>query len=224
MCAIVGSFDTNTLLNLVDLNSYRGSHSYSFSLVDTYTNVLNIQSRGLGEIDKKIINVPERHYGIVHIQAPTTDERSLDSIHPARADFISSYRVDKNTVHEQYNICLWHNGIMKDETVKELQKSSGNIKWDTMLMLCELMSHGWAALDKFDGTFSCLFYANRGMYLFRNEISPMFIDSDLNISSTRFSGSKETEPNKVLKMEFDHKSAAPIHSFKTVENPYYFGE
>jgi len=224
MCAIVGSFDTDTLLDLIEINSYRGSHSYSFSILDTYTGIMTICKRELGDIDRSSIVIPERHYGIAHIQAPTTDARGLESVHPARANLISSYRVDKNTLNEQYSTCIWHNGIMKDDTIKELQKTSGDIKWDTMLMLCELMSEGWQALDKFDGTFSCLFYNSGSMYLFRNEISPMFIDNNMNISSTKFLGSRATEPNKVLRMEFEHKTAAPIYTFKTVENPYYFGE
>lgn len=224
MCAIVGSFNTEKLQELVKLNLYRGSHSYSFSLYDTYLQRLTIIKRNIGEIDLDEINVPSRHYGIVHVQAPTTSARDLDSVHPARAEFISSFTVDKNTKHEEYKEALWHNGILKEDTIVKLQQRYGRISWDTLLLLTELSVNGWSALDNIDGTFSCFYYNNGGCYLFRNEISPMFIDNELNISSTKFSNSQATEPNKVLKLEFDYKTAAPIHTFKTVENPYYFGE
>lgn len=224
MCAIVGSFDTNKLLELIELNSYRGSHSFSFSLYDTYLNRLTVVKRQVGSIDKSIINIPSRFYGIAHIQAPTTDARDADSVHPALADLLSTYTIDKDNTEYQYNHALWHNGILKADYCKTLQHRHGIINWDTNLMLCELMVDGWHSLSRLDGSFSCLYYVNGGLYLFRNEISPMFIDEEMNISSTKFDGSVSTEPNKVLKVELQNKTAAPIFTFKTVENPYYFGE
>ena len=57
-------------------------------------------------------------------------------------------------------------------------------QWDTGLM------HDWLinkkSLDYIDGTFACLRYKNGKLYIFRNEISPLFIDDELNISSTKF--------------------------------------
>jgi hypothetical protein len=224
MCAIVGSFNTETLHTLITLNSYRGCHSYSFSLYDTYLQRLTVHKKALGEVDISSINVPPRSYGIVHVQAPTTSSITLDSVHPACLGPLSSFTINKDTKHEEYDQCLWHNGIIKADCVKELQKRNGVIDWDTRLMLLELYAHGWYSLDRFDGSFSCLYYSQGGLYLFRNEISPMFIDSDLNISSTKFAGSTPTEANKVLKIEHSSKTAAPIFTFKTVENPYYFAE
>lgn len=224
MCAIVGSFDTNKLHELVKLNMHRGSYSYSFSLYDCYTGRLIVMKQDFGEPDFSIINVPQRTYGVVHVQAPTTESTSMESIHPATAYPLSTFTKDKHNVLKEFNTCLWHNGILKESAIKKLQQSNGEVKWDTMLMLCELIGSGWSSFSKFDGSFSCLFYNNYSMFLFRNEISPMFIDDELNISSSRFQGSRETEANKVLKMEFDFKSAAPIFTFKTIENPYYFGD
>jgi hypothetical protein len=224
MCAIIGSFDTTKLHELIKLNSYRGSHSYSFSLYDTYTGTLTLIKQGLGNIDLSLVEVPQRQYGVVHVQAPTTESNSINSIHPARMDLISTFQVSKDVKHEVYEKCLWHNGILKEDVVKKLQEHSGDIKWDTMLMLLELYANGWYALDKLDGSFSCLYYATNNMYLFRNEISPMFIDDKLNVSSTKFESSKATEANKVLMMNFENKTASPIFSFKTVENPYFFGD
>lgn len=224
MCAIIGSFDTKKLHELVSLNSYRGSHSYSFSVYDTYTGTLVLRKRNLGTIDLSKIEVPYRHYGVVHIQAPTTDSKDLESVHPARLDLISTWQVDKDNKHEQYKQYLWHNGILKEDTIKQLQDRNGLVKWDTMLILLGLASDGWYSIGKLDGSFSCLYYVGGSLYLFRNEISPMFIDDDMNISSTKFAGSRATDPNKVLMMNFSTKTASPIFTFKTVENPYFFGD
>lgn len=224
MCAIVGSFDRDKLIELIELNSYRGSHSYSFSLYDTYLNRLTVIKREVGEIDKSIINIPNRCYGIAHIQAPTTEARDDSAIHPALAEMESFYTVSKDTVERSYRYALWHNGILKSDFCKKLQERHGLINWDTNLLLCELLSDGFHSLDKIDGSFSCLFYANGTLHLFRNEISPMFVDKELNMSSTKFDGSEPTQPNKVLKVELHNKTIAPIISFKTVENPYFFGD
>ena len=62
------------------------------------------------------------------------------------------------------------------------------------------------------------------MYLFRNEISPMFVDKDLNISSTMFENSAETDPNVVFKIDFSYNKLVPKGKFQTVENPYFFAE
>lgn len=224
MCAIVGSFSRDKLLELIKLNSYRGSHSYSFSLYDTYLGRLTIVKRALGEFDESIVDIPYRHYAIAHVQAPTTESKDNSSIHPALADIESTFTVNKDTTHYQYKHALWHNGILKAGYCDELRKRHGEISWDTNLLLCEMLTDGWYSLDKVDGTFSCLYYVNGGLHLFRNEISPMFIDSEMNMSSTKFEGSTSTEPNKVLRVELGNKTVAPIHTFKTVENPYYFGE
>jgi len=51
----------------------------------------------------------------------------------------------------------------------------------------------------------------------------MFIDDQLNISSTKFDGSKPTRPNLIFKMNFDEMVLEEEAEFKTKENPYYFG-
>lgn len=224
MCAIVGSFSSEKLLELVELNSYRGSHSYSFSIFDTYLNRLTVVKKDIGEFNKSIVDIPRRCYGIAHIQAPTTEAKDLSSVHPALANLESTYTVDKNTTHYQYQYALWHNGILKADFCKTLQEKHGYINWDTSLLLCELLADGWHCLERLDGSFSCLYHGNGGLYLFRNEISPMFVDDEMNISSTRFEGSNATQANKVLKIELQNKTIAPIFTFKTVENPYFFGD
>ena len=50
---------------------------------------------------------------------------------------------------------------------------------------------------------------------------PMFFDNELNISSTKFEGSKPLEPNAIWEFH-PGKGLNKIGSFKTVENPYFF--
>lgn len=209
MCAIVGSFDREKLLELIELNSYRGSHSYSFSTIYPESGQLVLRQKALGTINPDHLNIPKDHYAIVHIQAPTTDAKDLDSIHPAEEN------------HESY---LWHNGIIKANHVKVLQQKYGNdTSWDTRLLLRAVCT-SWKELNTVDGSFSCLLYDHDTAYLFRNSISPMFYDGDLNISSTKFEGSLATPPNKVLKMDFSAKCLYTVEEFRTVENPYFFGD
>jgi glutamine phosphoribosylpyrophosphate amidotransferase len=218
MCAIVGSNNLEDLIELVRLNSYRGSHSYSLSLFNKTTGILSILKKRFGEPNLSAFSIPKNSYAIVHIQAPTTEEKTLESVHPA-------------TITDRYeewpSQALWHNGIIKAEKVKE-NVSKWNTSWDTMQILRHLndTNNDWRVLSELDGTFSCLYYdrAELGLYLFRNEISPMFVDSNLNLSSTKFENSNETEPNKVFKIDFMHARLIEKGKFSTVENPYFFVE
>lgn len=213
MCAIVGSFSPIKLRELIQLNSYRGSHSYSFSLYDPYSGMLKVISKGLGTLNLNSVIVPSGYYGIVHVQAPTTDARSEEFIHPAQIQ----------------GRALWHNGIVKANVVEGFLDRT-KTSWDTMQIL-KLISEDsednqWEVLSNIDGTFSCLYYDERksNLYLFRNEISPMFVDKELSISSTKFEDSSETPPNKVLKIDFVTCCLHNEYEFDTVENPYYFGD
>jgi asparagine synthetase B (glutamine-hydrolysing) len=214
MCAIVGSYDTDKLRELAVLNSYRGQHSYSIAYFDPMDKRIIHLERNLGEIPLDRINIPEGCYGICHVQAPTTDAKTIESVHPA----------------EHNGDLLWHNGILKDRTVQELKADYfATTAWDTKLLLLHIQNMGCP--EEVDGTFSCLWYDSdhRNILLFRNEISPMFYDDDGNISSTRFEDSRETEPNKMLLVDFLNSKLAgpmmrlnPVQDFTTVENPYFF--
>jgi len=207
MCAIVASFNRDKLLELIELNSYRGSHSYSFTTYDS-VNGLRIHARELGTINPDIIEIPNNGYGIVHVQAPTTEAKEAGNIHPAMEN----------------NTRLWHNGIIKANYVKQLQERYGqDIEWDTELLLRSI-NRSVSELRLMDGSFSCLYYDGFGAYLFRNDISPMFYDDKLNLSSTKFTGSVETPSECILEIDFNHKRLNKTgFSFKTVNNPYYFG-
>ena len=207
MCSIIGSFDKDTIVDLCELNAYRGQHSHSISYYDLEHNDFFMIEKSLGPIKYDKIDIPNKHYCIVHMQAPTTDIKDDFSVHPAW--------IDRDV--------LWHNGILKAKEITRLQeKYHTNVEWDTYILLMHMMSEGTP--DCIDGTFSCLWYDSYRLYLFRNEISPMFIDDDFNISSTKFKNSLPTQPNSVLLFEPGLKNIVPILHFNTVENPYYFGD
>lgn len=208
MCAIIGSFNKEILIELIELNSYRGQHSYSFTVFNPVKKEISVIQKGLGKFDYSVINIPAGCYGVAHIQAPTTESTSIESIHPAL----------------QNDFLLWHNGILKETTVKRLAQKWHGVSWDTKLLLLELNGTQWDTLNKIDGTFSCLYYSYNELFLFRNKISPMFIDSELNLSSTKFNNSKETVADKVFAIDFNNKRLNEVAAFTTADNPYYFGD
>jgi len=202
MCAIIGSFDKNKLQELYNLNSYRGELSYSVCTFRPYRKVLEIgvlmQERN--KMPEKFISLfpsNENDFFVAHTQAPTT--QSIN-IHPAAIG----------------GALLWHNGIIK-------QKNIAEGTWDTEWLLEKILDYGWSYLARVDGTFACAMFNEGNLYLFRNEISPLFVDDDLNISSTKFDSSKPLEPNKVFEVRLDKKKLVQISEFATMENPYYFG-
>jgi glutamine phosphoribosylpyrophosphate amidotransferase len=208
MCAIIGSFDIDKLKDLVELNSYRGQQSYSFSEYDPENQQLLMRQKCLGAFSLDNVEVKAGMYYVAHIQAPTTGASAIESIHP-------SVRNDGNDL-------LWHNGIIKDYFVKDMQESlQSKEQWDTGLM------HDWLingkSLDEVDGTFACLRYKDGKLYIFRNEISPLFIDDELNISSTKFEGAEQVRENQIWCIDFDNKALFGGPTFITKENPYYFG-
>jgi hypothetical protein len=194
-------------LELIELNSYRGSHSYSFSTINITTGELTVRGKGQGALNSKHVQFNENEYAIVHIQAPTTNEKTFASIHPA----------------EEAGAYLWHNGIIKAGHVKVLQSRYGvDTSWDTKLLLRAILST-FDELNYMDGSFSCLLHDSSRAYLFRNDISPMFYDKDLSISSTKFEGSIATPSNNLLCMDFNSRCLYNTGtSFRTAENPYYF--
>ena len=210
MCSIFGSFSKDKLVELAELNMYRGQHSYSFSFYDPYNRHITYMQRSLGSIPLDQIRIPKGEYCIAHMQAPTTDNKSDKTIHPAN-------------IGQHY---LWHNGIVKDKWVKEYSSNiligpNAPISWDTFLILYKYLTTG--SLNDIDGTFSCLYYRDgEGLELFRNEISPMFVDEESNISSTKFNRSFSLEPNKVWTFNPGQPIINSMGSFNTVENPYFF--
>lgn len=202
MCSIIGSFNKDKLKELYDLNAYRGTLSYSLTTFECKADVrLGTLFQDKGEMPKHLIdNHPNINncYIVAHSQAPTTESKN---IHPAVYG----------------DSLLWHNGIVKQ---KEL--SAGT--WDTVWLLENVLNYDWGWLSNVDGTFACVMYRQGELYTFRNEISPLFIDNELNISSTKFEESESIKPNVVFKIDLQNKKLLPVAYFTTKENPYYIPE
>jgi asparagine synthetase B (glutamine-hydrolysing) len=199
MCSIIGSFHKDKIHELIELNAYRGQHSWSISYYDCIWDYMKSIKRGMGEIPKDLINIGLNEYCIVHMQAPTTSNKDLDTVHPAEID-------------ESH---LWHNGIIKAEWVNAREKGA----WDTHLILKQYLDT--KDLNDIDGTFACLMHDRDRLYLFRNEISPLFIDKYSNISSTKFEDSHMISPNKLFRFTPGDATLKEVGSFNTVNNPYY---
>lgn len=203
MCAITGSFTKHKLKDLYRLNTYRGELSYSLSSFKYSENKIAFMTLMQDEYkmpENLIDDLPahEDTFFVAHSQAPTSSSKN---IHPA---------VYGDTL-------LWHNGILKQSTIDKET-------WDTHFLLQRIVDYGWSTLSRIDGTFACMMYSSGDMFVFRNEISPMFYDDDLNFSSTKFEGSKPLEPNKVFKLNLKYKQMTVVSHFSTLENPYFIPE
>lgn len=207
MCSIVASFDLGKLIELAKLNSYRGS--LNWSRTEIHSNKTSMTYRFAGELVPDSLILTHGAYSIVHQQAPTTPNASILNIHPA-------------AIGKDY---LWHNGIIKQQEIARLQTLLGSgSTWDSNLLLHYLTTHDGDPSD-IDGTFACMWYTYNGyLQVFRNELAPLFIDGDLNISSTKFQGSEMLEPNVMFEIDLDEKKLRRLYSFTTKETPYYFAE
>ncbi len=206
MCAIIGSYSIDTIKNLIVLNSKRGSFSYSITAINYDFNILYM-IKEFGLIDIKKLEEIENAFYIIHIQAPTTSlEKNTNNIHPAT----------------NKNYFLWHNGILKSYYIKYLQSkfNTDNI-WDTYLLLLNINDK-----ENIDGTFSCVMLEEgKGLYLFRNEDSPMFYDEYMNFSSTKFEKSKYTIPYNVYSINLKDKKIIIDSKWKSnLSSPYFFLE
>jgi len=199
MCALIGSSDKSMFKSLYELNSYRGQLSYSLCSFSTDRNTsLQVLLQDRGKMSADLIDdLPSNSFFIGHSQAPTTE---ATSIHPA---IIGSSM-------------LWHNGIVK-------QREIPVGVWDTEWLLKGITTSGFDFLSTVIGSFACVLYMNNNLYVFRNEISPLFVDDKLNLSSTQFVGGRSLEPNTVFMLNITDCSLVEVTQFETGENPYFFG-
>jgi hypothetical protein len=203
MCSISASKDKKLLLKLVDLNRYRGEESHSVSQF-LYTDDgldLKSQTKSYGPLDLDLLD-GNWDYCVVHQQAPTSKE--VNNTDLATGRFIHPAEKDKSY--------LWHNGIIKEG------KFEGD--WDTEWLFDQALNED---LNEVDGTFACMLYHENQIYVFRNEISPLFKDS-ASFSSTKFEGSTPVVPNIMWKLDYGTGVLEEKWKFKTKENPYHFGE
>ena len=217
MCAIVGSFSPVRFVELMKLNMYRGSFSFSVTVMDN--TLISNTSKSLGQFNSDIffkdLPISKSYYYLGHIQAPTGGlVKDINRVHPAQVD---SFK-------------FLHNGIIKSKEVKRLQSetSSGN-KWDTYLMLYYLyqkrIENIGKTLSEIDGSFACaLLKENDFFYIFRNPPGILFVDKELTISSTKFKGSEILEENKIFSLDLINKRMNEIQTFTSKSDPYYLGE
>lgn len=210
MCALIGSYNIDKFKELYELNSYRGTLTSSFTTLDEDADMV-LLGRWSSPLPSEILDDPYKQgdtgcYFLGHSQAPTT--RGLN-IHPAEDD-------DSGAL-------LWHNGIIKEDTIKFMNKElETNYTWDTMLLLKWIEERGFESLSEIDGSFACILRATAGIiYVFRNILSPIFIDDNLNLSSTKFDGSRALPAHIVFEMDLRTKEFIDTGiRFDTCNNPY----
>jgi asparagine synthetase B (glutamine-hydrolysing) len=220
MCGLFGSRDPQKLEELFKLNTRRGQTRMSLNEfttipvgVDTFNRDPERTYFQGGVKSEKIELVPayihKGNFTLGHIQAPTA---ASNEAHPAKVD----------------EIWVWHNGILKDDAITRLQEETGETSgWDTHLIATRLQEHWEDAefvnrvLSDLEGSFACFLYDGYDLYCFRNEISPLFVDDDLNFSSVKFEGSNSIEPGIVFKIDFIYNKLDKSGGmFTTKNNPY----
>lgn len=199
MCALIGAPDRNSFIDILNVNRYRGEVTHSLCDLefdkDSRIKILRLM-RNQGSFNTSaIVDSDKCALHIGHTQAPTSGS---SNIHPAT--YKGSY--------------LWHNGIVKQHA------TTG---WDTQLIIEGIVNHGFSTLSEIDGTFACFLLMDDRLYVFRNEISPLFHKDGKYYSSTKMEGMISLEPNTVFAVEpLSTNTLRFVTSFKTKENPYFF--
>ena len=202
MCALFGSPDRQRFVELALLNSYRGSHSHSICTTDQSNGVITSCYKTMGEF--QMLDTISGDYYIGHAQAPTTEAKSMDSVHPS----------------VEGSGFLWHNGILFDSYVKTMQKEQGiKCNWDTKLLHHKLNKEGFSSLSQVKGSFACVYNDGANTYLFRNENCPLFTDG-VSYSSTEFMSSNPIQANVVYQLKSNKITKTPI-TFKTAQEFFW---
>jgi|694.fasta_scaffold00062_19 glucosamine 6-phosphate synthetase-like amidotransferase/phosphosugar isomerase protein len=204
MCSIIGSYNKDKFIELLELNRYRGAFSHSLTLYRPEGTTLTF--KGFGDFNLKLLdNVQTDDYILGHCQAPTGGlVKSFDRIHP----------------YVNNTIKLLHNGIIKTQEVQRINEIiNSKHQWDTQL-LGEYISEDFNKLSDIEGSFACVCIKNNKLYMFRNAISPLYQDIYCNISSTKFDDSEMIDNNVIYQLREIHYFR--VDSFNNTHNPYYF--
>jgi hypothetical protein len=200
---IAGSFSRDKLIELCEMHKYRGTYAYSIATYDVENHGMFSVNRGYGVLDYHKISISPHQYCIVQLQATPTR-----NIQPA------SKIVDQKDYFEHY---LWFNGSLTNNEVGKIQLEEDTTeRWQAMLLLKRVMRYG-APVDV-DGAFSCVYSDGKELYLFRNELEPMFRDEELTICTTPFKGSVSTSSNKMFRMDLKKKGLRLIEEFTTIRH------
>lgn len=198
MCGLFAARNKQSLIELSKSNLYRGSRTHS---VSTFRNGHVSICRFTGAFDPTKVADGADFY-ICHVQAPTN--KSAHS-HPAIVN------TDSGDSH------IWHNGILLDRYLK----SKGTHEWDTM-HIAEAFPE--QRLSELEGSFACFHFMNGSLSVFRNDISPLFMNEEgTAYSSTRTIATNISVPsNKVFNIDLRTFKITQIDEFTTMENPYFF--
>lgn len=210
MCSIVGSFSKDKFRELITLNQSRGSFSYSFLVLNPETQEKVSLTQEFGPFDFKVLDtVPDGMYYLGHTQAPT-----------------GGLIKDRSRIHPASNVdCfLFHNGIIKQKDVDRLQKElNTDEQWDSKLMLMDIKSKGLLeSVNTIDGSFACILKDTYSLRVFRSAAGTLFVDSNLNISSTNFGSGFRIKHDTIFNMDLKSKKMLELATFKSKSNPYFY--
>jgi glutamine phosphoribosylpyrophosphate amidotransferase len=203
MCAIIGSFNKKTVIDLIEKNQHRGRVAYSISLFNLEDSLVTAEY-GNGEFDAAYLENMKIDgcYIVCHLQSPTgIGDPDGNSVHP---------NIINNT---QQNSYLWHNGILMPSAMQMLQQKFCNSTFDTFLLHQWLAGNG--SLDDIEGSFACVFIVNGSVKLFRSKHAKLYIDENMTISSEYFEGSKCINADRIYEMNFTDNSLVIESYFKT---------
>lgn len=219
MCGIILTNDYKQLQAMYEANAERGKHSYSFCALDKNGRVIRLH-RELGLMTPLMLSehinmtYKDAKVFIMHNQAPTTEARGIDSVHP----YEDPYR----------HSLLWHNGIIKPDFVSKLDSKA---VWDTQI-LSDVLNEVYypRTLSDVDGSFAFVFYnRNERKVMFgRNEICPLYWDFNVGkyyLSSTPVNSHyEEVQSNRIFYLDINTGIRAVVNEFTTFKMPYYLGE
>jgi hypothetical protein len=212
MCGISASFNLDTLLELIDINNKRGTFSFSLLVYNTKKEAIEAIYQSFSDSRPSIIEYYKQLnnkdlYYISHSQAPTSTDIGLTEditrIHPAKLD----------------NRVLYHNGILKEKSINQLQLKYGlKENWDTKLLLT-CIDDSYNNLNQIEGSYACIDIL-KDIKIFRNESSILYFDDELNLSSTKIKNMKEVPINAVFILNFKDMELNNIFSFKSPDHGY----
>lgn len=217
MCGIFATADPIKLENLFNLNYKRGQRGFSqngFSFFDGNSLVWEARNESKRlEIDPKFLS----DFNICHVVAPTGESH----FHPA---------IREAQEHESEGFtALWHNGILKADTISEYARTDAEAEWDTQLLVNRLHylntpEETSEFLSSLEGSFACLLIKDSQLFVFRNNLVPLYWDNLMNFSSVKFSFSNLLAPGVVFHVDFEQRKLVDtgIH-FTTKNDPYNLG-
>lgn len=206
MCGIVGSPVFTNAISLAASLKTRGTRAWSLSVVNLdsmkiiYT---QLEESPFRESDiAAFTTAADRPYYIFHLQSPTAEDYRF---HPAELAI-------NGTKH-----FLWHNGMMDSSEHAKYGRT-----WDTQLLLKLLVDEQgnpqFHKLEEFQGSFACYYLQEgKGLYVFRNRISPQYFDPGFGNSYASVATSGlPIAPNTV----FDMITGTEVATFENSYNPF----